>query len=555
LRRIAISRSDLAVLGLALAAALIARAIAVWVLKDMPHVMDEVAYDLQSKTFASGSLALPVREPRGAFALWFVDDRREMMSIFPPGWPAVLALFRLAHIDGWANPVMHALATVLVANLTGKLATPRARVIAAAVYGLSPQAILLASSRMSHSVVALCAALVLGAGLSLVRGGRSLVPYLGGGLGLGMVVLTRPLCACVLGATLAIFGLVALRSAAARGGVVRASSTLLAPVMLAVVLLGAYNHRLTGHATRFPQSVYFDEHVPPLDSRFFIYRPGCNDLGFGHGCDLGIRDGKHTLKNAISNTGDNLTCWFLLAGGGPLVLVAALWSLRRREGRRELLCALAPVALVIPAYMLYWYAGTCFGARFYHAALPSLAVGGAIGLDLWARRPRIAATIAAAWTAWNAFALAGASREMSKAYWGTDDRFAKIARHWDREDALIMVAFRYEMSPQLETYFWTSYIRDPVYTNSVRALGALSQNDAKLEGRVVFAKYHPAFVAELRERFPKRTAWLYVVEDEPEGPAKDTLEPFADSPLRVIGDRYPPKENFDGYAFELAPDW
>ncbi|WP_394822861.1 hypothetical protein [Pendulispora albinea] len=596
--------AGVAVLVLAVVAVLAARFVARWALGDVPHVMDEIAYDLQAKTMAEGSLALAVRLPRAAFAMWFVDDRREMFGIFPPGWPAVLALFHRVGLDAWANPLLHGGATLAVAAAARRLAGPRARVLAAALYGLSPQALLLAASRMSHTLVALGAAGVLLAGTAWVRGaGRRRVASGGaaaggyggfavGGVGLGAVVLTRPLCAMVLGVTAAGFGVVAWRGAAARRAAVRraageaargaaaageamrvgaqrkvsvwaACAAFLAPVGIAVVLLGAYNHRLTGSATRFPQSAYFDEHVPPRDDPFFAFHAGCNDLGFGHGCDHGIRNASHDPENALSNTADNLVAWTFLAGGGPLVFAAAAYAVARSRRRALLLAALVPVPGVILAYALYWYGGTCFGARFYHAALPSLLAVGAAGLVARSRpsqlsrsahsmrSSRTTAAIAAVWFAWNAVVMVVAVREIRGSYWGTDDRFAHLVASWTERkepDALVMVAFRHAENPARATYRLTSFLRDAEFKNGIRALGALAQNRADLGGPIVFAKYHPALVPELRARFPKRALWLYIVEDDPRGPRADTLQrvdaaAVSDAPER----ERPPKENFDAF--------
>ncbi len=69
-----------------------ARAIAHSVLGDVAHVQDEVAYMLQAKTFASLELTSKIGLPRAAFDMWFVDDRTTRHAIFPPGWPALLAI-------------------------------------------------------------------------------------------------------------------------------------------------------------------------------------------------------------------------------------------------------------------------------------------------------------------------------------------------------------------------------------------------------------------------------------------------------------------------------
>jgi hypothetical protein len=529
-------RHVVAVALLALLGVLVARALARVCLDDVPHVMDEIAYDLQAKTFGAGAVSLPVRLPRASFALWFVEDRSALFGIFPPGWPAAWAAFRAVGLGAWANPLLHGVAALATAAAVRRLAGRGASVLAALVYAF----------------VAAGAAVVLWTGVVIASGRARAAHLLGAGLGLGVVVVTRPLCAVAVAALLAALVGVALR----RGTTPPARLALvLVPVALAVLALGAYNLALTGSATRFPQTMYFDEHIPPLDTPFYHYRPGCNGLGLGHGCDDGIRGGRHDVLNMVSNTGDNLYAWLLLAGGGPLVFAAATLGVWR--GRRRLAASLAVVpAGAVALYSLYWYAGTCYGARFYHAALPATLGLAAIGLA-WTRSrfgPRALAAALALWLGWNAFAGAQAAREIRGEggdYWGTDARFVKLARGWREKDALVLVAFRSKVPPRFPTFRWTSFIEQTYFSNNVRATSAVAANDARMQGRVVFGKYHPALVPELRERFAGRELWLYVIEDDPaRGWDGDTLVRMSETPLAEIGADLPrPKDNFDGFVF------
>jgi hypothetical protein len=404
---------------------------------------------------------------------------------------------------------------------------------------------------MSHAFVAACASVVLYGCVRLLAGRATLTLVVASGAALGGVVLARPLCAVAVGAVLVF----AATSAVRRGRVQPArAAVLFVPALVGAALLLGYNAKLTGGPTRFLQDVWFDEHLPPFPSSFFNYHPGCNALGFGGGCDASIRGGRHDLANALSNTGDNLTAWIWLAGSGPMVFVFACVGIWRRPLSSTPLVAL--VALVVALYALYWSSGACFGARFYHAALPALLVLAALGLrDLRARygvRPFVVAM--ATWVLFNATMLGLAGREIigeNRAYWGVDARFARVAARWNDGAALVLVAFRHASPPDRPSLVFTSPIRNVNFSNSVRAMGALAQNDAKLEGRVVFAKYHPALVPELRSRFPTRMLWLYVVEDDrARGWEGDTLVKLADTPLAEIGRDLPrPVENFDAFAF------
>lgn len=557
----------LAPIAFALLGVAAARLTARLALADVPHVMDEIAYMLQARMFAGGHLTAPLHLPRAAFAMWFVDDRVRTFSIFPPGWPAVLALGVLVKATAWVNPLLHGATTLLVALAARALGDGgnsgdggdtgggertdrgrRAAIFAAALYGLSPQAVLLAATLMSHTLVALTAAAVLAAGLRLIRPGPSPLHAAALGTALGVAAVTRPLCAVALGVAAALFVALALRRRRLRPAHLAA---LAGPAVVLVALLGAYNAHLTGSPLRFPQEAYFDEHGPPYDFPIFRYGPGCNRLGFGpgHGCEV-LPDGMHTVAHARWNAGVNLTAWFWLAGGGPLAFALAFLAIaeRRDRGARAVVLAVIPAVLLL--YGLYWYAGTCYGARFYHAALPALLVLAALGLDRIASvgRRRAAAMIFAVLLLANGVMGWLAAREVSRSYWGTDDRFARLAAAWSQPPALILVAFTPGSAP-IGDYLFTTFMRGVIWAPNIRALGALGVNSPDLDGPVVFARYHPGLMPEIRARFPERQLWLYILG----GKAPDLLGPYESSGLPVLeAGAVRPQGNFDGFTVSLA---
>lgn len=534
-----------ALLGLFLARLLAWRA-----LEDVPHVMDEIAYTLQARTFASGHLVAPLHLPRGAFAMWFVEDRSAFYSIFPPGWPAVLSLGYLVGLARWVNPLLHGLTVLVVARSARRLSGSRAATLAAAFYALSPQALILAASLMSHALVALAAACVVDVALrasGLVPGEGREERVTAGPLAIaaaacGLSAMTRPLCGVILGVVLALgLGLGLRRRAVAP----KHLAVVAAPLLASVAVVLAYNARLTGSPLLFPQTVFFDSHLPPWDIPLFHYRPGCNALGFGpsHGCEAIPPDDLHSPAHALSNFGDNMNAWLFLAGGGPLAFGLAAFALVRADRRRAGLLVLLPLPLAAVLYGLYWYAGTCYGARFYHAALPSLLLLAALGLeDLLARSRNVAIALGVVFLGWNAVYGARVSAELAQGYWGTDARFAKLAARFSGPKTLVLVAFADEDFHGHHDL--TTFMRDVPWANNIRALGALAVNDPALRAPLLFARYHPGLMRELREAFPDRALSLYVVRTH--GP--DALVRYEDTALPALEATTPrPPDNFDGY--------
>ena len=315
-----------------------------------------------------------------------------------------------------------------------------------------------------------------------------------------------------------------------------------------LVGLGLFNRALTGSPLRFPQTAYFDEHIAPANVPFFRYGKGCNNLGFGSACDFTVRGATHTLASAWTDAGDNLRSWaMLVAGPIALVGIAVVIARRRpdlRDVRRQCLWLLLPAALVVGLYMLYWQAGVCYGARFYHAALPGLVTTVAVGLVCLGDRRRLLGALVCA-LAFDLGGFAVSMRELGGwSFWGTDDRFANLAHEWRDGRAIVMVAFGPDdvKNPRL---FATAAMDSPApWLLGIRALAALAQNAPEPEdGEIVFAKFHPALAAELAFRFPGRTPWLYTAWADR---SKDTVERW--DPARFAGHDYRvPADNFDGF--------
>jgi hypothetical protein len=535
----------------AVASALLARYVRHRCLGDVPHVQDEFSYLLQAKTMALGRLAMPPLRPIGAFSMWFVEDRNARFGIFPPGWPSVLALAVPLRVIDWVNPLLHGATVLVVARATRRAFGTACAACAAALYAFSPQAILLAASLMSHTLVALAGAAV-GAVLVVDVAAVTLDGVLAGALAC-MAVLARPLCAVVLAT---VFGMgAALRWRRGRPLPRRTLGAVLIGFALGSLLLTGWNLRLTGDAWRFPQTLYFDTHLPPAALAFFHYGPGCNSLGFGegHGCDDGI-SGWHTPRNALENTGDNLRAWGLLLGAGPVVPLLALFAaVRRRDAAHAVLLA-APLA-AMGLYGLYWYAGICYGARFYHAAVPfvvAAAASGLLSIPFLRSSPRRLTGVVALVVAANALVLRAASAELSDGYWGVDRRFASLKQRWQSSPALVMVAFDLAGMPDPSArpkLFWTTpFLRAGFWMPNVTLNGAVGLNGPLLDDRVLFSRFHPAYVEELRRRFPDRSLWLYVATADG---SRDHVEPWNDRDMVSMGlTPTPPADNFDGYRLD-----
>ena|GEM_PF-3029592 len=547
-------RFTMRLLVLSLLAMCAARLLGRLSLDDFPHVMDEITYDLQARMLAAGRIYGPERAPLAAFNQWFIEDRGLRYGIFPPGWPAILAIGHLLRVPAWINPVLHGLTTLLVGQLGRQLSDRRVALLAAGLYGFCPQALILAATRMSHSLAAFLALAALSPllvrlfahGAPAAPTGHRTRSAVLSGLAFGLLFAARPLCGVIIGATAAL----GLAVCATRGRLVRADGWVVLGALLPILALLIYNHALTGNAFTFPQEQYFSTHLSPIHiPRFFRYGPGCNALGFGptHGCEALPGGAGHTVAHGIENTARNLRVWLLLAAGGGFLLLAALAGLV--ASRRRAACAflLMPLLLALVGYATYWYPGTCYGARFYQAALPTFVLAAAIGLEdlrgLLARGPFLARVLSWSTGAIYALSLLLAHEEISDQYWGTDDRFVRYAQSYDGADAVVMVAFRTQGRLLKDEVSWTA-VDVIAWTNGVRIVGAQAANSPFLDGRIVYARFHPALVPLIREQFPDRRILLYIAGDDPQ---HDEVLPMEHVKL-PLEHWDMPEINFDGFV-------
>ena len=330
------------------------------VLDPWPHVSDEVSYWFQARAFAAGrsSLTAPDADLQGFFpAEWVVADHGRWFSVFPPGWPLLLAIGVKLGVPWLVNPALGALALLVIDRLVLRLAGEAKALAATILCASSPFFLFMGASFMSHPASLLFTAL---STLLLFEGastGRRM-PFVLSGCCSGLALLVRPLDAVSLWAASAAY--LALRHRT-KEKLLGTCLSALGPAAGAVVYV-LYNHALS------------DRWLVPL---FQLTSPH-NRLGFGADVGLpwsGFSSPGHNPWRAALNLNFNLAVLSADLFGWPISsLCPALWLVC--FGRLSLphrWAAAAALGLAL-AYALYWYHGVCFGARFYFDALPALLV-------------------------------------------------------------------------------------------------------------------------------------------------------------------------------------
>jgi hypothetical protein len=334
-------------------------------LRGGPRIVDATTYYLQARTYATGQLGFLPETPEashfGRFLLSMPDGR--LSSLFPPGYPAVLALGFLLGAPMWVGPMLAAALTLVTYLLAYRwFGDRRVALLAAALSALCAALRYHTADTMAHGFCALLTALALLGVASSKPTGAAFA-----GLSLGWLFATRPVSALALGPVLLV--VILLRPSSPRDRTLRVAG--MALCLVGVALFAWQQQEVTGVWGVSTQYRYYS----------LADDPGCFRYGFG--ADIGCRGehGAFVEKYLPNGYGPFEAAWTTLrrlalhardAGNselfGALVLVA-LW-LGRKEARVRVL-GLALLVHVV-AYAGFYFDGNYpgGGARMFADVLP-----------------------------------------------------------------------------------------------------------------------------------------------------------------------------------------
>jgi hypothetical protein len=354
-----------------------------------PHLSknnDEPVYLFQAAMYRDGHLTLP--NLGLGLRPWMsgtYGDR--IVMVFPPGWPAVLAvaltILRSAKVVGALAATTGVLGVYAFAAEI--LRDRRAALVAGGFVALCPLMLVLGGTVLSYPFALGVGALLGTTALRAVREGSPRW-LLGTGAAAGLLVTMRPMDALIATTSFGLFLLWSWRREVRHlvtgfGWAVAGASPFVVAVLVA-------NHHVTGSPLRFPLQA----------------NGGDNSFGFGpRYITAGARVFDVTPKMMGRVTGrllGEMPHWTL---GGLLVAPLVAWGAVRLWQRRPafVLLLTGMAALVPAAHFFYW--GTHFvwvgrrdyGPFYYLPMVLPLAVGTSEGLVALARRWRIAAVLAA----------------------------------------------------------------------------------------------------------------------------------------------------------------
>ena len=305
-----------------LAAAALSHGVVGWYLRGGPRIVDATTYWLQARALAHGLVTIPAGDAgvRGRFLLSPLDAPDRVASLFPPGWPALLAAGFVFHVPMLIGPALAAALVVATWSLARRVTGRDDAAWLAALLSVACATLRYhTADTMSHGLAALLgtSALALGWRATDAREPRArALSAAACGLALGWLFATRP----VSGAAFGLMLVVAIAPRLARRD--RLVAALGAAVPIALLLLE--QRAATGAWLASSQSAYYAASDGPA---------GCFRYGFGAGI------------GCLHEHGDFVRTR-LASGYGPLA--ALLVTLRRLEPHLLDVANLEPLALLVP---------------------------------------------------------------------------------------------------------------------------------------------------------------------------------------------------------------
>ncbi len=344
--------------------------IALAVLQDFPNSGDEYCYLYQSDTFAQGRLWNTPRPLQAFFDFYHVREvDGRLFSVFPPGWPAVLAAARLARFPLWlVNPLLSAASLVLLFALGRRLHGETGALAAVAVTFLSSFFLFNGASYFAH---ALCSVEILAYayfGIRAIDERRVMWAALAG-VAVGTALLTRNYTAVWAGLP---FGLALLGKG--RFGLKAVVAAMAGGAPFAAALL-AYNAATMGHPFALAMGGGFEAY----DTRWFP--PGW-------------------VGRAIDITTGHLVKF--VAWTPPALIGLYAWWWRRTPRQDWRFTDFVFPSLVVAYFIYVDRGGNQYGPRYYFEALPFIALAAVAPLF---REESFAGKTPAARTAFRALAL------------------------------------------------------------------------------------------------------------------------------------------------------
>lgn len=331
-----------------------------FVFDGVPGFVDSCAYMFQARLFAHGMLyAPPPTEPQFFEALHTILSNK-WYTVYPPGYPAVLALGVLFKVSWLVNPFLGALTIVCIYLLAKELYGNGIAKISVVITCVSGFFLFMSSEFASHTSTLFFITLAFLSFVWMVKKKRPLLSAIVCGICLGIAFLCRPYTTFWICVPMGIAALIARKKLSLRHILIGAI-----PLLFACLAFCAYNYATTGH---------------PLVLGY-IQMHGKNHYPGFHQEPWGTRE--HTVKRGFKYVFENLNAldYYLFEWPIPALLFVCVFLAYGKKGFWEWLLLGWMVTLFV-GHFFYFFNQLDFGPRFVYECLPALIIFTSQGLAL-----------------------------------------------------------------------------------------------------------------------------------------------------------------------------
>ncbi len=275
------------------------------VLERLPRLEDEFAYLYQARIFARLQAWVPREEPVKVFWQPFVlqpettpDGTYRRFGKYIPGWPLALTPGVWMGQPWVVNAFLGMLSVGLVYRLGREVFDEWVGLVAALLLTISPMALILNATLMSHTWAMFCALVFTYSYWRALKQGAGRWRWAAlGGVAIGAVIITRPLTAAAIGAPVALHALIAL------GQSWRRDRRFPRQLFITLAVMAVCSAPVAAIWPLFNQ-IWVGDWRANTYTLLWEY----DRVGFGPG--YGLNRGGHSLYWGLRNMQADLTMWF-----------------------------------------------------------------------------------------------------------------------------------------------------------------------------------------------------------------------------------------------------
>ncbi|MBU1625899.1 hypothetical protein KKB18_00865, partial [bacterium] len=331
--------------------------ISYFVLRGLPHFLDEFVYYFQAKVLAGGHLYAP-SPPKGFFDyLFFYNDEGKWFTRHFPGFPLILSIGMLLNFPRFINPILSTLTLIifyyLVLSVSENEKIARYSLI---LLILSPFYPFMAASYMSHPAsMFLCTSFIF-LFIKTLKSNSVIHPLLLG-FTLGLEYVTRPVTFTAMALPYAVYFTIIFISGKVN---LKKVIFIIVPFILWVGFFLYYNYTLTGNMLKTPMQLGGSVHLG------FGPNEGVpNEIGANTG--FTTRQGLWQMKSKLVMLGVDLFGW----GGFSLIFLP--FAFFDRKNKKWDLIFFLNFILITLTYFIAHNRGMMYGPRYFFCILPFFA--------------------------------------------------------------------------------------------------------------------------------------------------------------------------------------